>query len=231
MHLPVEAEVALLMHQHWLRQAEEEAEKLTTEVRRRLILWGGRSAHFLDAWAYQRALVVALRRAYDKEHELKDALFKAQQERSWRLTEGELRGDWLQCANRHDCYSESPEDEPEWRKQTLLGREFWLCSARCAQEWWEKETAKLEAQPVSRAEVTLVGGRKITMRTSGQSLGGATLGTVEGPPSIDKYLRASTPLEESQDREKGDQDGGEEDRASQGGENSRSTVGGSGEAP
>jgi hypothetical protein len=92
--------------------------------------------------------------------------------RSWLLTEGEIRGDWVQCAASHDCYTENPGGE-DWRIENLLGRPYWLCSLACIRKWRKEQCAKIDSTFSRRIEVTWEGGKKTELTTIGKGLHGA----------------------------------------------------------
>jgi hypothetical protein len=92
--------------------------------------------------------------------------------RSWLLTEGEVKGEWAQCAAAHDCYTDDPAGDG-WRTEYLLARPYWLCSVACAWKWRKEQCAKIDRDFSRRIEITWEGGKKSELTTIGKGLHGA----------------------------------------------------------
>ena len=98
-----------------------------------------------------------------------DRLFE---ERSWALVDGVLMGFWVECANGHAAFSETPQQDG-WRQENFLGRPFWLCDVKCASEWRGLMTAKMGLYS-EKVSVTWQDGKKSTLVTTGKTLEGET---------------------------------------------------------
>lgn len=113
-----------------------------------------------------RSLVAAtlVRQALYRARRERDELYE---KRSWLLAEGELRGDWVQCARSHDCYTEDARKDG-WTQEPLLGRLYWLCSAECAKLWRERQSERLDSEASRTVEITWEGGKKSLLHTMGK---------------------------------------------------------------